>query len=654
MVHKVIQTFLLAAGLINCYGQTVKQSLPRKNCFFGVHFDFHANPDDDAIGKTVTAGMIDSLLDGVKPDFVQVDCKGHPGIASYPTKIGTPAKGFVKDALQLWRDETRKKSVGLYIHYSDLLDKAAVKRHPGWATVNANKHASEDQVSIFSHYEDSLLIPQLKEVIKKYKIDGVWLDGGTWAMQPDYSSGANKAFTAKTGVATLPTEKSNAAYAAFLQFERNAFADYVSRYATALHQYDKGIQICSNWLYSAMAPIPVPANIDFLSADMPFNQGDLHKVAFDARCYASQARRYNKAWDLMSWGFDDKGIRPINILCQEAAEVIAAGGVWQCYFPQNHDASINQKYVVALKEMAPFVRARQRYCQYAVPVKQVAVLFSGTSEFDKNNGLFQNDNNMPVRNAVRALLDNQLPTDVIMEHQITTEMPAYPLLVIPELGTAKTFEPKLLQYVFNGGTVLLLGTNNIDQLAKYAGVIITNKSGVNKFVTLQTDLANYQFQVPDYILQKGSAEIENLPAIKKQTDVPIATVKTYGKGRIATFLINQKSVLNDSMNEVYKKTVAAVAKKLLKNPIVEVSGSDSIHIAVNLLQKKTIVNLINTSKAANGSEPGSGSFIVKLRIPKPVRLMLQPENKSLPFTYTNGVCEVQLSNIHIHEIIVAE
>lgn len=355
----------------------------------------------------------------------------------------------------------------------------------------------------------------------------------------------------------------------------------------------------------------------------------------------------------MSWGFDDEGIRPMNILCREAAEIIAVGGTWQCYFPQNHDASINQQYVTALKQLAPFVRDRQRYCQYAVPVKQIAVLFSGANKFDKNSGIFQNDNNVLVSNTLCTLLDNQLPTDIIMEHQVTTKIPAYPLLVVPELGGSKKFEAKLLTYVSNGGTILLLGTKNIDQFAKYAGVIKIDKSGMNQSVILRTDSSKYQIQIPDYTLQNGTAEIKNLPVIKKQTDVPIATVKTYGKGKIASFFVNQESVLNNA-DKVYEKIIAAIVKRLLDNPIVEVSGSDHIHVTVNSLQNKTIISLINTSKAENNNIPDINSLIVKLKIPKPVKLMLQPENINLPFSYRNGMCIVKLSKLHIHELIVAE
>lgn len=28
------------------------------------------------------------MLREVKPDYVQCDCKGHPGVAGYPTKVG--------------------------------------------------------------------------------------------------------------------------------------------------------------------------------------------------------------------------------------------------------------------------------------------------------------------------------------------------------------------------------------------------------------------------------------------------------------------------------------------------------------------------------------------------------------------------------------
>ena len=81
----------------------------------------------------MTPALLDAMLRKVRPDYVQCDCKGHPGISSYPTRVGTPAPGFVRDPLRIWRDATARRGVGLYMHYSGVFDTAALKGHPDWA-----------------------------------------------------------------------------------------------------------------------------------------------------------------------------------------------------------------------------------------------------------------------------------------------------------------------------------------------------------------------------------------------------------------------------------------------------------------------------------------------------------------------------------------
>ena len=55
-------------------------------------------------------------LDEVKPDFVQIDTKGHPGYASYFSKYGTVDKGLKYDQLKMIREETKKRGIYLYTH----------------------------------------------------------------------------------------------------------------------------------------------------------------------------------------------------------------------------------------------------------------------------------------------------------------------------------------------------------------------------------------------------------------------------------------------------------------------------------------------------------------------------------------------------------
>ena len=65
--------------------------MKRKDCFFGLHFDFHANAETPDIGADFDESTVERIAREVKPDFIQCDTKGHPGFSSYPTKKGNPA-----------------------------------------------------------------------------------------------------------------------------------------------------------------------------------------------------------------------------------------------------------------------------------------------------------------------------------------------------------------------------------------------------------------------------------------------------------------------------------------------------------------------------------------------------------------------------------
>ena len=176
----------------------------RKDAFFGFHTDLHPHEKDTNLGADIDEEMVEGFLKAVKPDYIQYDCKGHNGYAGYPTKIGWPSPGIKKNALEIWRRITKKHGVALIIHYSGVWDKAAVKYHPDWATINADGKPDHFATSTFGPYVNELMIPQLKEVIKEYDLDGAWVDGECWGVKPDYSEKALKEFKKKTGFENVP------------------------------------------------------------------------------------------------------------------------------------------------------------------------------------------------------------------------------------------------------------------------------------------------------------------------------------------------------------------------------------------------------------------------------------------------------------------
>ena len=151
--------------------------------FFGLHFDLHAGEQDTELGKETTYEHIRAELAKVKPDWVQYDCKGHPGYTGYPTKVGTPSPGIVKDALSIWSNVAHDMGLPIVVHYSGVWDRVQWEKHPEWSRRKAdgalvggegwNPHA----MATDSPYDDEILIPPVEgshRLVRHRRLLGGW------------------------------------------------------------------------------------------------------------------------------------------------------------------------------------------------------------------------------------------------------------------------------------------------------------------------------------------------------------------------------------------------------------------------------------------------------------------------------------------------
>jgi hypothetical protein len=154
-----ILLLLFSFGIIQSKAQV--KTLKRSEGYIGLHLDFHAFAND-TIGGTFTESLIDSMLSITKPDYIQVDCKGHPGISSYPTKVGYPAPVIIKNPLPIWREATAKRNVSLYVHHSGVADDKQINLHPDWAVIKSDGTLDKRSTSLHSPYVSEIFIPQLQ------------------------------------------------------------------------------------------------------------------------------------------------------------------------------------------------------------------------------------------------------------------------------------------------------------------------------------------------------------------------------------------------------------------------------------------------------------------------------------------------------------
>lgn len=635
--------------------------LRREASFFGVHFDLHADEDITDAGKTLTYEMIDSFLKKVRPDFIQIDCKGHPGISSYPTKVGYHVKSFEKDPLKLWREVTEKNKVGLYMHYSGVWDAKAAAAHPEWAMIKTNGERSTQKISFFSPYLDSLLIPQLKELSSVYRVDGAWIDGDCWAVETDYSESAIKKWKEKTGNNEVPKKKGDPLFPEYLEFTRGLFRDYMARYVNAIHQFDPKFQITSNWAYSSIMPEKAENNVDFLSGDVTPQDG-VFRSAFEARVLAPQG----KPWDLMAWGFSWNGNKmPMSNksavqLKQEAAEVMAMGGGIQFYFTQNRDLSLKPWLANILSDLGQFCRERQPYCHKAEAIPQVALLFP-TGSYQQNASVPYSGAPGKLPATLYALLDNQYPVEVLMEHHLKGKTKQYPMIVIPECNSiAPALLTELKEYVQDGGKLLIIGTETAKLFSQELGLVeAVNSEEKVAFISAANRLGGIRSPLLEITPGNETKPISHFYNSNDYLDKSkhiASSVRNMGKGKIAAVYFDAGSSYAEFKTPVIRDFIAEAVAALDPSLMTSVKGSQLVHVSLNKLNGKSYINLINvagehTNKAAIGYDQVPALTNIKVSIKgKPAKIILQPEGKTLNFKFENGRTTFVVPKIEIHTI----
>lgn len=662
---KLTLLFLLVFTSIVTLAQTQKstEKLKRADCFFGVHFDLHASEDITDAGKTLTPEMVDTFLTQVHPDFIQIDCKGHVGISSYPTKVGFHVKGFQKDPLKLFREVTEKNKVALFMHFSGVWDGKVVKEHPDWAIVKANGERSTEKTSFFSPYLDTYMIPQLKE-LSDYQVDGAWIDGECWAVEPDYGDASLTRFTKESGITETPKNPSDKYYPEFMEYTRSLFREHLNKYITAIHQYNPKFQITSNWAYSSLMPEKVMADVDYLSGDVTPQNG-VYRSAFEARCLAPQG----KPWDLMAWGFSWNGGRmPMSVksavqLEQEAAEIMAMGGGVQFYFQQNRDLSLKPWLVTTLSEIATFCRARQQFVHKAKAIPQIALLYP-TASYQKNGTRPFSNGTEKLQGALNLVLDGQQSVEILMEHHLKGKMNQYPLIVIPECDYLEaSFLEELKNYAADGGNLLIIGNETAKMFKKELGIKSLVKAEEDQaYIATSDKIATIRSLIAKIELVPGVTSVSNFyngSDFRDKGKNISSSVNNVGKGKVAGVYFNAGSAYLEYKSPVLRDFIGNQITELFPDPLVKVSGSHLVHVTTNLLNGRMFVNLINvagehTNQTAIGYDeiPALKDLTVSILTPKkPAKIVLQPEGKELEFVFENGVSKVVVSELAIHSIL---
>ncbi len=665
-LHRTVALFLAVAFLLCGTPASTAENWHEK-AFFGLHYDLHPNATDTELGRETTYEHIRAMLEKGKPDFVQYDCKGHPGWTGYPTKVGSPSPGIVNDALKVWRQVTKDLGIPLSIHYSGVWDTRAIELHPEWARMTEKGNPDPNNTCRTSGYDQELMIPQLLEVVRDYDIDGMWIDGENWASHPCWCGRCTAAFKEKTGL-DAPKARSEANWEAWLAFHRDLFTRHVSAVADAVHAVKPACMVTSNWMYSVRQPEAIAAPIDYISGDFDPSFG-AERACAEARFMASRG----KPWDLMAWAFlqtQNQGwtMKTVPHLSQEIAEVLAQGGAVFIYNTPQRSGRLTEWHQNLLGQVGDFCRKRQTLSHRTQTIPQVAILHSQTSYYKYNDPLYNfGPANRSLEGALHAVLENGYSADLLNEEALMDNMALYPVVLVPEMAhVPDTLKTALEAYVRKGGRLLLSGDFVAGQYGKLAGVKPRGEEKLDGWLPVQEQAVKISgaWQAVDLDGAEALAHVlsQQEPDLN-QTDAPAATRQRVGEGVVlalhGSFFANYHQAHYPGLRRFAGDMLAA-----LETPdLIHVQGPWWVELSARQKDGQKLLQLVNRGAAGYTAPnrhmveqvPDAGSFTVTVPMPeRPKRCYMAPDETGLEWTWNNGLLTAQIAGLAIHNVLVIE
>lgn len=641
-----------------------------QDVFFGIHNDLHATAFDTELGRELTPELLRARLLETHPDWIQTDCKGHPGYTSWPTTVGSTSPGVVKDALRIYRDVTSEMGIKLGVHYSGVVDVRAIELHPEWGRVDASGKLDKWATCRLHGYDEQLMIPQMMEILDKYDVDGFWVDGENWAAKPCWCTLCKAEFTRRTGIRDIPTAKGQPHWDEWLAFHRDLFVEHVTRYTDAIHARKPACEVVSNWMYSMYEPEAVKAPIDYLSGDIvPWSGVDLAAVEgriLDAR---------HMSWDLMAWGYihagDDSPLvfKPAIHLEQELSEPVALGGAVMIDETPQRSGWLTEWHNQIMAKVGDYCRARKDACFHSQTVPQAAVLFLPAHYYAHNNPLYDfNDEAVgTMRGALQALLETHHSTDVLPEDAALERMNQYKLIVVPEEPPLdKPLMAALEDYARRGGYVLVTGADLARDYSTWVGA--SPGGGPVKehvYLPLGNRAVPVGFEWQPVSPAPGTKiityRLTEQDPVRNLTDQAIVTRRDVGKGAIIA--------VHGPLFRNYYTDHAPSLREFIGNLVdglgipwaVTVEGPPQLEIVLRQKEGKLLVNLINRGAgeafSANRNTvenlPSIQNIVVHVaRSKKPQSVSILPADAKFSWDYTDGSVVIRIPQLDIHRVLV--
>jgi hypothetical protein len=423
------------------------------------------------------------------------------------------------------------------------------------------------------------------------------------------------------------------------------------------------------------------AGIDYLTGDIGNN---VAKLPAEAHWYDSLDLPFDLMTEIKTVdGAEGPGqqrprLRPIPKprpqMEQEMAIIIANGGryfAWDNPTPESGLMPERQEFLGRV--VAPFLRARQRWCLGSKRLPDASLLHSAASHYAATAHLtscFPRTNNDRINGATAALAGLHLNYEIIPDWRLHEQDIRSPLLIVehPAALEDRTADD-LIQYVQAGGTLLMtgMGATLNKRLRDVLGIADCVGPGQPEQLVMRIGDATSSFKHFLYRVNLSAAtpimDVKNTQGKKH----PIMTRNRFGRGLgfyVAIPLLSRHkgcTVPPDLLQFVFDRTLPSNKRRITTN------APDTVEVVLRQKDDAQILHLVNMAPGqGEATKAGRRALVtistippvpachVSVRLPaKPAAVKLQPQNVALAnWSFANGRLEADIPGFAIHQMVV--
>ena len=675
-----------------------------------LHLDAHLDRFD-AIYRNFDAEAAADIFQAA--GFQMVSYMAMDGPSYYPTKIGVPHPGLDRDFTGELTRALKKRGIRTIVYMSAHLERRFHREHPDWiynpdpsrTIVDTGSIGESAATCLNSSWVDEVAIPQYREILEWYDVDGFFIDGVTqpYLRSNCYCTYCRELFAREVG-GNIPTDDSDPKAFAYRKWANRHMEAYMEKVYCALSAIKPGVAILNNgvWMVSRY-PVSPPEYVMHICWDTPVPGTGLYSYNFseEGRYLATLTDvRPAITWSCMaidgySWG--DYTMREPEAFMHESAIVLAAcGRIYLSDNPYpsgNPDGALMDAYS-AVNERA---RALEPFLKGCVPVKDAAILHSADSVWSKApmnpcTGWTASPAYHAVCGAHKALIEGHVQLGIVNSDVFLKTIDRYGVLILPDQRILSEEECAAIRhFVGNGGALVATGETGLRDgenkpldtfsIADVLGVDYRGSSDtINSYLRITEK--NEPFGIPAYDVQvvgnythivptTAQTLIDLVPPYEgKKTGSPPPAVHPEGPGVTINVFVKGKAVYCASrLFEAYFREDTPVLRKIalwLLNLAYPVESRTialdnapiNVEVFYNEHSGERFIHLINfnADKRELGT-PHIQDFITvygiraRVRLPrKPKSVTTVPEGKMLSFSYRNGWVEFEAEPLEIHGV----